>query len=271
VRYGLRTRTGALSSFNFNARSPIDDDAVAFFNATGLTDETQKVAINYLVSNLKGFSLWTKMKAIYPFVGGTAAFHKWNLKDPRDLDAAFRIVWSGTVIHASTGVTSNGTNGYGDTFFIPVDNLSSGDTHMTYYSRTQNANGNFVEMGSFQATGRNFLVIIKGFGDTGYYSGTSPYPTVNSNTTTRGYFVGTLTGSIYKTKLDNVDLASISPTATTLPNRKVFILANNEGLPLYFSTRECALATIGTGLTDTDATNLRLVVQEYQTILGRNV
>ena len=32
------------------------------------------------------------MKAIYPFVGGTATTHKFNLKDPADINAAFRLV-----------------------------------------------------------------------------------------------------------------------------------------------------------------------------------
>ena len=54
------------------------------------------------------------MKALYPFVGGTATSHKFNLKDPRDLDAAFRLQFNGGWTHNSNGVTPNGTNGYAD-------------------------------------------------------------------------------------------------------------------------------------------------------------
>ncbi len=68
-----------------------DADAQAFITATAITDLTQQTAINTLVTQLKTYGIWTKMKALYPFVGGTATAHKFNLKDPRDLDAAFRL------------------------------------------------------------------------------------------------------------------------------------------------------------------------------------
>ena len=57
-----------------------DTDAQAFITAAAITDPTQQAAINTLVVDLKGYSIWTKMKAVYPFVGGTAATHKFNLK-----------------------------------------------------------------------------------------------------------------------------------------------------------------------------------------------
>jgi len=42
-----------------------DPDAQAFFTASGLTGATNLTAINNLVVALKGFGIWTKMKAIY--------------------------------------------------------------------------------------------------------------------------------------------------------------------------------------------------------------
>jgi hypothetical protein len=67
-----------------------DVDALAFIAAASITDSTQQSAIDTLVKSLKSANIWTKMKALYPFVGGTATTHKFNLKDPRDLDAAYR-------------------------------------------------------------------------------------------------------------------------------------------------------------------------------------
>ena len=60
----------------------VDADAQAFIAAAGITNLTQASAINTLVNDLKTYGLWTKMKALYPMVGGTAASHKFNLKDP---------------------------------------------------------------------------------------------------------------------------------------------------------------------------------------------
>ena len=88
----------------------------AFLAATGITDATITTALNNLETGLTTYSLGSKMVALYPMVGGTASAHKFNLKDPRDLDAAFRLVFSGGMTHSSTGVLFNGVNGYGNTF-----------------------------------------------------------------------------------------------------------------------------------------------------------
>ena len=91
-------------------------DAQKFILAAGITDATQKSAINTLVDDLKTYGIWSKTKAIYPMVGGTATTHKYNLKDPRDLDAAFRLSFSGGWTHSSNGALPNGITAYSDTF-----------------------------------------------------------------------------------------------------------------------------------------------------------
>ena len=60
----------------------VDPDAQAFITAAAITDPTQQSAINTLVVDLKGYSIWTKFKAIYPVVGGIASSHAVNLKTP---------------------------------------------------------------------------------------------------------------------------------------------------------------------------------------------
>ena len=69
ANYGIIASSGA--SF--------DADAQAFITAAVITDNTQITAINTLVTDLKAYNIWSKMKALYPFVGGTASTHKWNL------------------------------------------------------------------------------------------------------------------------------------------------------------------------------------------------
>jgi hypothetical protein len=44
-----------------------------------------------------------------------------------------------------------------------------------------------------------------------------------------------------------------------------------SGTPSAYSTKECAFATIGEGLTDTEADTLETLVQAFQTTLGRQV
>jgi hypothetical protein len=103
----------------------VDPDAQAFITAAAITDTTQQAAIDNLVIGLKADSLWINMKAIYPFVGGTASAHKYNLKDPRDLDAAYRLSFSGGWTHNANGITGNGVNTYAQTYNNSASSLGA--------------------------------------------------------------------------------------------------------------------------------------------------
>jgi hypothetical protein len=54
------------------------------------------------------------------------------------------------------------------------------------------------------------------------------------------------------------------------PNSKIFLGANNT-TPIEYSSKQCAFATIGDGLTDTEISNFYLTVQTFQTTLSRQV
>ena len=95
--------------------TPYDTDAQAFITTAQISDLTQQVALNNFVILLKQDSLWAKFSAIYPMLGGTSFSTKWNLKDPRDLDAAYRITWIGAPDFKITGVTCLTDKDWGDT------------------------------------------------------------------------------------------------------------------------------------------------------------
>lgn len=246
-----------------------DPDAQAFFTASGLTGATNLTAINNLVIALKSYGIWTKMKAIYPMIGGTAALHKWNLKDPRDLDAAFRLVFNGGMTHSSTGILFGGVNGYADTFLNPI---ISSTNHLSFYSRTLAVNVQ-VEMGCWDGIGGIMSQIRPG---ANYVSG-NPSAFVNFTTTTdaRGFWLGSRRATndreVYR---NGVSQATNTTTDTTaLPNFKIYIGARNSAnnnVELY-SNKECAFASIGDGLTDTEAANFYTAVQAYNTTLSRQV
>ena len=62
-----------------------DPDAQAFINATGISG-SNATAINTLVVDLKSAGVYSKLQAAYPFIGGTAAAHKYNLINPDFVD-----------------------------------------------------------------------------------------------------------------------------------------------------------------------------------------
>jgi hypothetical protein len=101
-----------------------DPDALAFITAAGITGNRQKTAINTLVLSLKLDNTWDRLDAFYPYCPiddstATLSAYKFNLKDPRDLDAAFRITWVNSPTATIAGVQGNGSNQYGRTHYIP--------------------------------------------------------------------------------------------------------------------------------------------------------
>ena len=246
-----------------------DPDAQAFITAAAITDPTQQSAINQLVIDLKGYSIWTKMKALYPMVGGTATSMKWNLKDPRDLDIAFRLLFIGGGTWDANGYTPNGSNGYADTKLNPLLNLSQNSTHISYYSRTNN-DANSVEIGVRSGASIDSLLQIK-VGNVFVAAINESYNgALNAaNTNGQGFYVGNRTASNLRNNWKNGSKQyTATSTSGTQANLNYFIGALGGG---FYSTKQCAFSSIGDGLTDTEAANFYTAVQTFQTTLGRNV
>jgi hypothetical protein len=244
----------------------------AFLTATGITDTTITSALEDLVADLKSYSIWDKMKAIYPFVGGTATTHKFNLKDARDTDAAFRLAFNGGVTHSSNGIQGNGTNGYANTFLTPSATLSQNSTHVSLYSRTD-INTLTFDMGSANAgliNGLNFTT--RSSNNTGYYTcnGTQ-FSTASPSSV--GYYMMNRTASNLTKVFKNNNLAVTNTTLSTgLNNSSIYILGLNVNNALnYVRGGSYSFSTIGDGLTDEDSANLYYSVQKFQTTLGRQV
>ena len=256
-----------------------DADAQAFITAAAITDPTQQTAINNLVVGMKADGIWTKMKAIYPFVGGTASTHKWNLKDPRDLDAAFRLVFNGGWTHSSNGATPNGTNGYADTKLNALSVLINQNYHLSHYSRTQKTNANEIDLGADNGTASSTLAIDQyylGVSGKAFVAGGFPtYSIVINNTDTLGLMVGTRTSTTSaKMFMDGSFLAqNTTANVGTLPNLRLYLSAINTAgnVAAEYSAKQTAFSSIGDGLTDTEAANLYTRVQAFQTSLSRQV
>ena len=252
-----------------------DNDAAAFLQEAGIADYMQQRAIFELVSRLKGAGLWSKMKAIYPFIGGTASTHKWNLKDPRDVDAAFRLSFSGGWTHSSTGALPNGTNAYADTFCAPNPDLTQYDTHASVYSRTD-VNALSFDIGASN-TGSTQIISIYGrfsgnaLADTGNYLTSRISAAVADSL---GLYTITRTSSsnlrLYK---NGTEIGSNTTTDTaSLPTEKINIAAVFlSGAYQQFGQRETAFASIGSSMTATEASALYTIVDLYQKRLSRAV
>jgi hypothetical protein len=242
-----------------------DVDAQAFFDrvtaAGGTLSATEQTAVNTLVLDLKANSLWTPMKAIYPMVGASAAACAQNLKSS-SFTGTFTSGWT----FASTGVTGNGTSAFFDTTLNPSTNLTSTSVHMSYYQQTES---NGYQVGC-TASDYSKRFAISPIGSSDYVQIGSGANSV-SKTTTIAFYVGTRNGSTVKLFKNNSVIINASDSGT-LPNLNAYLNTNNQGTGQNnFNGSRSAFASIGDGLTDTQASNLYTAVQAFQTTLNRQI
>jgi hypothetical protein len=246
-----------------------DRSAAEFFNAAQTLTVLQKQAVNTLVTDLKIYNLWDKMKAIYPMVGqaGISGSFSYNLKDIN----TFRGTFSGTWIFSSTGAKPNGSTGYMDTGLIPSASISNYNAHISFYSRTNTAGG--IDLGAFQGGGNFYASAYYFNGNRNFLQRGDTDGATYTPTKYTGYFVWNAPNqSLAATYEDGVLKVQNTTTTTQIrPNVSVTISAFNAGSKSLFSSRECAFASIGDGLTDTEAINLSTAIQRFQTTLGRQV
>lgn len=201
-----------------------------------------------------------------------ASQFKYNLKDPRDLDAAFRLVFNGGWTHSANGATPNGTNGYADTKLTPSSSLSTSSAHFAKYNRTNDLVG--LKLDGSSVTG----VPTETFFQHNYTTangiiGEASSIGVYTATDTRGLFNATRTAlNAFKVFRNTSNIASSTTTVTVLPNRNVYLGARNDSSTIaFYNTYQVAFSSIGDGLTDTEAANLYTRVQAFQTSLSRQV
>lgn len=220
-----------------------------------------------LTTDLKAYRLWDKMKVIYPMVGlpGISSSFEVNLKDPGQFRGTFYGGWTFT----NSGAKPNGT-GYMDTFYNPINHGLLNSAHLSYYSRDNIAGGTIMlggnGAGEGGVLGRHYLgqgvsnalnSITEGNYSPSSYAGFHLIKRENSTETKQMY-----NGAVLETS--TVD-------SSVTPNVSLYVGARNTGGPGNRTTLQCAFASIGDGLTDTEAANLYAIVQKFQTTLGRQV
>ena len=259
-----------------NGGGGTDADAQAFITATGISG-TNATATNKLVLDLKSANIWTKMKAVYPLVGGSATSHKFNLKDSRDLDAAFRLVFAGGLTHSSNGILGNNTNGWIDTFLNMSSQYSSAyDVHfsMNIYN---DASGTFPQnhiTSSGGAASNTYRLFSSSTTNESSYMGINSQAVNKTVTSTshKGFWCGSRTANNVHNFIDPTGTinSNTSTVSITLPSIAIGLLTNktNAGISQY-SGFGYSFFSIGNGLTTTELAAFKTAVNNFQTTLGR--
>jgi len=263
-----------------------DADAQAFFDrvtaAGGTLSATEKNATNQLVLDMKSAGIWSAMRAVYPMVGASAAACAQNLKS-----SSFTGTFSSGWTFASTGATPNGTSAYMDTNCLSNNVFTQGNAGFAVYRRTINVqNGNSkVDFGAAAAGAALPIVYFKGRSGNGKFeSGMWSYNTAQgaftstSNSQTIGFYQVHRTSNTLATGYNGGTswITSTNSNTAYTPNipRNMFLAAVNDantGGAVDFNDCQYAFASIGDGLTDTQASNFYSAVQAFQTTLSRQV
>jgi hypothetical protein len=238
-----------------------DPDWLAYYNrviaAGGSLSTTEQNATKTLIADLKTAGIWSSMKAIYPMVGASAAACAQNLKSSSFTGTFTSTGWT----FASTGVTPNGTSAYFDTGLNPNGFTS---WHKSYYSRTTNTTGRDIGIEGYD--------LILSLGGT-IYSRFGTSNVVTSNSDSKGFYISTEAPTLsHKLFKNSSQLGTTQSFGGSYPNFNTYIGAISvANVPTYFTVRQCAFASLGDGLTDTQASNFYTAVQAFQTTLSRNV
>ncbi len=256
-----------------------DPDAQAYFTAnTTITSTADKNAINTFYLGLKTDGIYTKIKAMYLPIWGSATTCKWNLVNPLDTNGAYRLTFATGMTFTSGGMTSNGTSGYANTYLIPNTNLTNNSTSFGVYCRT-NSDGLIFDCGTQKTTAPTGYMNLLTKYQSELYS--DQYDAATNrikppNTDSRGFFQSIRTTStIFKVFKNNAQLGSTNTNASSGFSNLIYNFyisaLNVNNAPLYYSTRQFSFAYIGDGLTDTEASNFYTRVNTLMTYFGINV
>lgn len=252
----------------YNELNSFDPSARAFILAARINNMMQRTAVNNLVKELKRANIWSKFTAIYPFVGGNERSHSFNLINT----SLYQITFVGGVTHSANGIQGNGTNGYANTNLL-ASALPQNDNHLSVYIRTNSLNANF-DIGAGIAGTRNLgfrsrslVGFIEAYNnDLTIMSATNSFPTglqLHQRTASNAvaYYGG-----------NNSIVSSNTVASTGTIGFNFFIgSVNVGGSPSGFNARQYAFASMGQSLNSAERTDFYNAINQYQTILNRNV
>jgi len=276
-----RNYNAIATRFSLPVRRPsiTDVDAFNFVETAGIVGEIELAALNSLVLDLKSNNLWSKMVAIYPFIGGSAFSHKFNLKNP----LLYPVSWAGGINHTSLGIVTTATNAIGYTGIVPrtaVADVSS-SVHISINLNTNSSASTNTIIGNSDNPNaaseyKKSINIAQGYFGSTLIQYAAFAATSLSNTRVgngQGLWVSTRVGNIiYGYRRSAVQTINNSGGPYNFdnffPNNQIQLLQGNTygGGPAGMIVN---YATVGDGLTQTDVDTLYTILNTYNTSLSR--
>lgn len=241
-----------------------DADAQLFVNrvytAGGVLSTTELNAVNDLVIDLKADGIWTKMKAIYPMVGASAAACAQNLKS-----SSFTGVFSTGWTFSSAGAKPNGTSAYMNTNFSWVSadlNNSAFGSYWTDYIATTTSK----YYGGYSAAGVHMINQKSPNGDNYMASFTG----INANMENGFHAINRSSSTSIDFILNNT-ISSTSSNSSSVYTDSQWIGGVSGNTQFGYIGWNHALSFFSEGLNSTQWSDFYTAVQSFQTTLSRQV
>lgn len=249
----------------------LDPDATAYLDEVtaqgGTFTQTQEDAVYNLFTSLKNANLYSKIKAMYPLVGGTANSHAINACNIGTYTLTFYGGWT----HTSVGMSANGSTAYADTG-LQVGTAVTVDNYHMSYRQTETSPTNTGWDGYYRSSEGK----VAGFNlNTGGQIGLGLWFLAGSIGTLSNYtdvFTGTRTSTTNGILYNNTNaFYTDSVTRSEFSTFGNFFIGclNENGSPNYYNNNDYNFFTLGDEITSGEITDWSTIWNDYITEMGR--
>ena len=273
--------TGTANGLYSNINNSLEKETIKLISV-GVFSSNEIIAVNTLIKSFKRFNLWDKYYAIYPFLGATASSCKWNIKDIRDEDSAFRLIYPHGLSYfnfTNYGIEFTGVQlSYAVTNLIPSIVFKGSDA----FSMGCYVNGGTLTGGPYPATMGTYITLDK---EQALYIRTSvksfafqgevlPFVST-SNTNHTGFFYGNSApvgsnATLFRNQtVIGTQLVTDATKLSTTPIWLGNLNAYNGQSSLNYSNVRMGIALIGKNLNSAEYSLLQMTIQQFVKSLNR--
>jgi hypothetical protein len=246
----------------------------AFVTASGISVSADISSTEQLIYHLIDKGLWSKILAGWIFKGTTVNTQKFNIKNPVNTDAGFRLTFFGGGTYSSLGFQTNGINSYANTYLSPSALLDVNNCGMTISVGTDNipAVTDASELGSQNNSSIVFRMSSRtnsGGPKQSYIGNKTMYLTTADPAI--GIFSQNAESSTRHRFYQNTKLLgrALQLQTSTLPSALTYIGTRNPSSAFSSSNQRIQIVLIHSSLTNGQVIQLSEILDQSESIAGR--
>lgn len=241
-----------------------DADAVSYFTRAGITDTTEKNAVNTFILSCKANgNIWTALQggAVYLVSPTSYGASLYNL-----VSSSYTLTGGVDPSFSTSGWSFNGATMYKRTGLVPSTAMTLNTGFMLVYSKTDSQSSSFP-IGASNTTGSTqWACTLRNTSNLAIFNAYNTTTQTVSNTNSSGTFLFSLSSSTTKYIMRNGTVLASGATASgSLPAFELYVGARNlNGSASNFSPYNLATVIVGlAGLSQSDGQALTTYVNTY--------